>query len=59
MGLTMSRTYQNKQYRQIFYSISYLGTNTSSSSDSQSPMARFFPLALTGDGVGGGVISIL
>jgi hypothetical protein len=38
----------------------YLGTNTSSSSDSQFAMARFFPLAaLVGDGVGGGVVSIL
>jgi hypothetical protein len=41
-------------------SISYLGTNISSSSDSQSPMARFFPPeALTGEEVRGGVISML
>jgi hypothetical protein len=41
-------------------SVSYLGTKTFSSSDSQSAMARFFPPdAFTGDGVGGGVISIL
>ena len=41
--------------------ISYLGTKTSSSSDSHSAaMARFFPpAAFTGDGVGGGVISML
>ena len=39
--------------------ISYLGTKTSSS-DSQMATARFFPpVALTGDGVGGGVISTL
>lgn len=38
----------------------YLGTKTSSSSDSQSATARFFPpAAFTGEGVGGGVISIL
>ena len=41
-------------------SISYLGTKTSSSSDSLAAIAHFFPpTALTGEGIGGGVISIL
>ena len=40
--------------------MSYLGTNASSSSDSHLVIARFFPLvAFVGDGVGGGVISVL
>ena len=38
--------------------MSYLGTNASSS-DSQFATARFFPAALVGDGLGGGVIFIL
>src|ERR1700678_3507311 len=42
------------------YTVFYLGTKTSSSSDSQTCITCFFPPGLfTGEGVGGGVISML
>ena len=54
----MDGIYQNKLFFEKYGM--YLGTKTSSLSDSQTCKARFFPPGLfTGEGVGGGVISML
>lgn len=63
LGLSLVGLYLwklSEQTNNKLIGISHLGTKTSSLSDSQLAKARFFPPApFTGDGVGGGVISIL
>ena len=60
IGLIHGSSQNKQQFKHSIQYKYYLGTNTSSSSDSQLAIACFFPpAALTEVGIGGGVISIL